>query len=496
MFHWETNCNRACICCSFSKIKVMYKINPLKKNILSGAIVVLLLAVCSTCHGIGTDSVVITGRLQGNTRYANVMVLQFGVGLFPVYQTVIHKDSFRIAAPANIPRGVYRLQYSAVDNKYIDVIINGELRIDFTVEVADGNSHFPVFQHSDENMAWYGYRAELAEYELRSALLMELIRNYPDSGDAVVKQAQASLLHERMQIMQSRRNFIREQGSSISGRMVANQPLGLADPWEHPRINAWKLRQHYWDAINTEDTSLIFTPLYQEHMLNYISYYMNPEVSYSEKEMEDGFRQSVDTIVSRFSSSQVMRKFAIDYLWQGFKEIGQEKMTQYIDETYRSAIGCGSEQESDELERRLQAYQAMRPGHQAPEIRYTDTADVEVDFFRDVGADTFIVAFWASWCPHCRDAMPKLDSFAIAHKNFAVIAVSLDDDADEFSDFSKGLAHMTHYCDYRKWESPPAVDYHITATPTFFLLGPRGVIIGKYSSFRALQEVLEQDKMN
>ena len=87
-----------------------------------------------------------------------------------------------------------------------------------------------------------------------------------------------------------------------------------------------------------------------------------------------------------------------------------------------------------------------------------------------------LVHFWASWCAPCREEMPALQAFYQAHAKdgLEIIAVSLDDDADE----------PTVHGFVRSYTFPVAMMRHaemggfgrVWVLPLSFLMDRRGMI--------------------
>ena len=83
------------------------------------------------------DSIVISGHLKNNTRFAKVVVQKFGVGSFAIAAVPITNEKFSITAHATIEAGVYRFQYSQSSlTDYIDIIIDRkEKNITFELDI-------------------------------------------------------------------------------------------------------------------------------------------------------------------------------------------------------------------------------------------------------------------------------------------------------------------------------------------------------------------------
>ena len=435
------------------------------------------------------DSIIISGQLIGNDKYAVVDLMKFEVGQVIIAKTTIEEDKFRLALPKDIAKGVYRLQYSQTEPaRHVDVIVAGEARIDFVLNL-NNPAALPEFTASAQNKAWYAYLSTASALLQKITTLSSFISQYPGKQDEVMKQTALAFATEKKALANAFDSFTKQYKNTYAGKMVQNRPYWFPNPNDEPRLQAFYYKEQYWKNIHTTDTTLLNTPLYNEHILRYLQYYMNAQMDIEEQTA--GFKKSVDTIMQRFSGNERIQKFALDYLTLGFKEIGQEEVLQYLDETYRTAAQCESDQEKEEFAKRMVAYEAMKPGQLAPEIEFANL-DGSTLGLKDIEADTLIVAFWASWCPHCMEAMPRLNAEMGKHSNKKVLAVSLDEDPTAYRQAAGKLNNLLHLCDYGKWNSKPVADYHVMATPTFFVLDKERKIVGKYDSVeQLLQRVLE-----
>lgn len=441
----------------------------------------------------GQDSIRITGHLVNNSKYAVAVLEKFGVGSYPIVKSGIDKNTgnFYFALPvAGTDKGIYRIRYSfAEPGRQVDVIINGEPSVDFSINLWD-TLLSPKFTQSAENQAWYAYRMRINQQNDKIAHLTELLNNYPDKKAPLVAQLTAEREKEIQLARKIRDQYIRGHKDDISGKMEARIPYrypNIGTPYQLQAYNNWST---YWQSIDVSDTSLLATPLYTELIIGYMLYWLDEKISFSEKEKTEGFIKSIDTVIQRFSVNPVMRRFALEYLTLGFKELAYEDVLQYLDEKYNSSNQC-SDGLDPELEKRLEAYKEIAPGKPAPRIYYTNVAGVEQEYLKNVETDTIIIAFWAGWCPHCMQTMPVLDSLVAQRKNISTLAISLDTDAKEFAEASAHLKSMQHFCDFQKWNSRTAKDYHVKATPTLFLIDKDRFIVGKYGSVNALLQALK-----
>lgn len=429
------------------------------------------------------DSIVVKGKFIGNTKYAKVLMKKFEVGNFPVGGATIKNDSFKLVLPQEIPAGVYRFQYAVGEGeKYLDIIINGkEKEIAFTLE-ANEEMALPKFTASVENQKWYAYQKQNSLQMERIALLNQFINAYPNAQAEVVKVAVKEWEMEKALYLQNFEQFKTKMQGTWAYEMVANRPYYFSNPTEDFRIQDFNKREHFWDNFDANNPKLLNSPLYTEHILNFLRYWMNPNMNFSAEEKTNGFKRSVDVIMRQFAGNEQTHEFAFKYLSIGFKEIGEEEVLQYLDENYKDlANRCYDDFEKTEFDKRMQGYAAMKVGNAAPNFALNMVNNKAASLYK-LKAEKIIVVFWSSTCPHCLEEMPKLNEWAASQKNTKVIAVSLDTDRAVHEEIIKKFPALLHTCDYKGWNTDAATKYYIAATPTFIVLDKDKKILGKYSS--------------
>jgi thiol-disulfide isomerase/thioredoxin len=429
------------------------------------------------------ESIVIKGELKNNSRFAKMVVSKFGVGSLPITAVPIQNGKFSVSAPMDIEPGIYRFQYSQTANDYVDLIINGkEKEIEFSIDLLSIENKSPQFTKSKENKMWYGYLAQSQKQLQKIELLNQFLGAYPSVKDKIVVQGSQALSIEKVNYVKQKNLFLKQNATTWAALIVKNKPYYFTNAKDDWRIQNLEKQTHYWDQINTTNPKLINTPLYVELILEYLKYYMNPEMNFSETEMNEGFKKCVDTIMAKFSGNKDTEKFALKYLQLGFKEIDKSEVLQYIDQKYQTmALQCQDDVEKSAFENRMASYDAMKEGNIAPNIAFEDQTSMY-----DIKSEKTLIVFWASWCPHCTEEMPKVNEWAKDHLDTKVIAISLDDNKAEYDLASKQLPNLSHYTDLKKWNGKAAKDYFVYGTPTFILLDSQKKIIKKGSSFDML----------
>lgn len=430
------------------------------------------------------EQVIIKGRFLTNTPLLRVELQQFGLGGQIIARAAINVDSFSMPLPADLSPGVYRLYYAfGQEAQYLDLILNGkEQKLSFSLDLNKPYAK-PKFSSSQENRRWYQYLA-IQEAQLeRISLLQQFLIQYPKREAEVFKAAELEWAAEKEEYQKRLAAFKRQMQGTWAYAMVANRPYYFPNPKQAPQDQELERYAHFWDSIDASNPALINTPLYPEHILNYLRFWLYPKQNISTKERQEGLKRATDTIMQRFNGAEATAEFAYQYLSKGFKQVGQEDLLQYLDQEYQTvAEQCLDAEEEEAFKQRMQGYAALKPGNLAPNVPLRfDSSGVE-DLYT-IKSENVLLVFWSSSCPHCLQSMPKVNQWAVEHPEAMVLGISNDIDTALYKPVRERFRHLVHSCDYQGWEGPAFASFYISATPTFIWLDEAKNIVEKYSSW-------------
>jgi thiol-disulfide isomerase/thioredoxin len=433
------------------------------------------------------ETIVIQGFFLNNSKYTSVSFEKFNIGSHIVATSKINDGSFIIEMPSKIEPGIYRLKYSQVEaNSFFDIIINGtERKVTFTFDFNSSNPS-PIFESNSENAVYYNFL--MNESERVKALLVQqfFLQNYPSLKDDIFNRVNKNYFQEINKIKSERSSFIKKNKNlPWASALIKNKPIHFSDDFrKDQRIIEFENYEKYWEKIDVNNERLLNTPIFVDHILVYLQYYLNSNLGLNNKEIEIGLKTSIDSIMLQFSATDKIQEFAIRYLIDGFNEIGYVNIVEYIYDKYANQIlkfNIQRQSETKVLEKNTS--KKLEIGSVIPNVEWKSKEGNSVTSLHQINAEEIVLIFWSSDCPHCDEAMKKADEWAIINKNKVVLAIGIEHSKEQYLDKIKEYKNIWHYSDFKGFESSLLNNFMIESTPTFFIIDENKRIIDISNSF-------------
>lgn len=386
----------------------------------------------------------------------------------------------------NLKTGFYRIAFS--NNRQIVFIYSGS-NVILKTDSKNILDSLTVIS-SDDNKLYYSFIKLNKAYKTKSELLHLLLVKYP-KDDSFYKTAQAKTNELQDEYLDFVNGISQKDPESFIAKYIYSAQLPVVNFNLPVDKQLAFLKEHALDKVDFKNVSLINSDLFTNKTIEYLTYYSNPQLP--KELLEKEFTKAVDYIISKAKVKPQVYKHVVEYLIDGFKKFGFDKILDYIVQNFviKDEL-CLDEKTENSIQRRLEQNKKLPVGAVVSNIILPDAGGKEINL-SNIKSGKILVLFYASWCTHCQDLVPKLAALYKSQKakKFEVLAVSLDNKKEDWLKFIKdNNLNWLNVSDLKGWDSKAAADYYIYATPTMFLLDKNKKILGKPLSIDELKKII------
>jgi len=401
--------------------------------------------------------------------------------------------------------GIYLLGYP---NKagFFEILVDKDQHFSIvadTATIAKG-AHF---KNSPDNDLFVSYQQTMSAKGRAIHELQQQLKNASNKTDSAGIIARLTTLDQDVKTY--REDLIQKNaGSLLSTLLVAMRepelPVHLKEPKNRAdSVAAYEYyKSKYWEGVNFWDGRLAYTTFFEEKLDKYFNQVVAPHPDSVIKEIDYmlGFG-SINEEMTRF----LLIKFVNRYLNQ--KYMWEDAVFVHLFEKYFASKSYSwlSPNGKKIITDRAYSLMANIMGNLASDIVLPDSAGTITGLY-DLKADYVVVAFWDPTCGHCKEVLPRLDSFYRAKwkpaglKMFAV-AKETEGTKQDWLRFirEQKLGEWTHVY-YSKTDDKSRIDsgtpgysqlYDVQTFPTLYLLDKEKRIVAKKLAVDQIDEVLQ-----
>lgn len=382
--------------------------------------------------------------------------------------------------------GFYRLSFDK--NKWIDFVNDDE---DVSIST-NANNVLDSLQvvSSESNKLYYSFIKLNKAYKTKTELLQLILVRYPKE-DNYYKTTQDKLTQIQNKYIEFVNVTAQKKSQSFIAKYIRSAQLPVMDISIQPQQQLAFLKTHALDNVDFNNSLLINSDIFSNKTIEYLTYYRNPQLPLELLEKE--FMSAVDSILNKAKVNQQVYQHIVEYLIDGFKKFGFDKVLDYIVENYVIKDDlCLDVKTEGLIKRRIDQAKFLKIGSVVPKIIISDLSGKQIEL-EYITAEKTLIVFYASWCPHCKELLPKLNEYykTLREKKIEVFAISLDSKKDDWQNFiNSNCSSLINVSDLKGWEGKAATDYFIYATPTMFLVDKDKKIIGKPLTIKEVETLL------
>lgn len=376
----------------------------------------------------------------------------------------------------------------------------------FSIVADTSNKENPIITGSPDNDLFKNYSAFSIQ---KGRKMQEAERRYHTASSKTDSSAARNeVLQIQKEIKAYQNNIIKTQPKSLLTTLFKTMRNPEAPPI--PIINGKPdslypyryVKDHYWDEVNFSDDRILRTPFLEPRIDEFFKNYVSVEADSIIPEVQFMLLSARTT---KELYPYLLTKFTNKYLNPEY--MGQDKVFVYLFENFylKGDTSFLNAESKRMIIKKGYSMLANQLGQQAPVLNFTDKEGKLKNLY-DVDANFTFVAFWDPHCGHCKEMIPRVDSFYKAKwqkNNVAIYAVNVDEKIlDDWNKFiqEKNLVNWVHV--YQTAAAKAAEEkaglanfrqlYDISMTPTFYLLDKQKRIIAKQLTLEQFDDLMER----
>jgi thiol-disulfide isomerase/thioredoxin len=425
---------------------------------------------------------------------------------YPIIDSAMLNDKSEAVfkGPGKLPGGIYLVGYPNKSG-FFEILIDKQQRFSVMADTATIRNGVQ-FLNSSDNVLFTSYQQYMGVKGNEIATAKQQLKN-ASGADSIRLTDQLTNLDKTIQAY--REDIIKKNpGNILTALLITMREPQLTGALQFPKtktdsLNAYNYyKAHYWDGVNFWDGRLAYTTLFEEKLDKYFTQLVVPQPDSVIKEIDWmlGYA-SINEEMNRFLLVKFVNRYLVQkYMWEDaifvhlFEKYFSQKKYTWLNEQGRKTIT-----------ERAYSLMANIMGTPASDILLPDTAGKTTGLY-DLKDDYTVVVFWDPTCGHCKEVLPKLDSFyqakwkAAGLKMYAV-AKETDGTKKDWLSFITDH-HLQEWTNvyYSKADDKTRTDagipgysqlYDVLTFPTLYLLDKDKRIVAKKLTYQQIDEVLD-----
>jgi len=378
--------------------------------------------------------------------------------------------NFKLAISKDLNKGMYRLVFDQKTMDYVDFLYLGS---SFTMQFDPTKpKENPYFIDSKENTRYY---KNLNAIGLKQQKLDSLQVLYFQEQDSLnINELKRKYMIQSKELATLLKGFETEKNLIIKDLLVANTRIQPNEPIRDPENYLPFVKEHFFDSIDFNNTSLINSSVLIDKVMDYVFYLT---VSRDLETQNNLYKEALTHVLDKIENSTLRAGF-IQALLQSFAKEENIVLTDYLFEHYYEKLPFDIQ--NKDFKKTMQQELSTALGRTASDINWIEDKK-PINLLSIENYDHYIIVFWSTTCSHCMKEIPQLYEYTKDNTKIKVIAIGMETDESKGSWKSETYYYpeITHVLGLGKWENPIARKYNVVATPSYFVLDADKKIIDK-----------------
>ena len=251
-----------------------------------------------------------------------------------------------------------------------------------------------------------------------------------------------------------------------------------------------KAMADYWKDTDFSDTTLISSKSFSDQLIVFFYSFTDGD----EQHFDSLSIAGLGFVLNKAKVNMRMYEFVLDFALNGYAAMGRDQVTDYLLNYPQLAEGEITMEEGLRLDSITEPYQKVKVGAKVPDFSGV-AIDGRLYHLYDSKAERIIVVFWSTDCEYCHDFLVQIRKHLDLKSDFELVTFAL---AEDKNDVTKTVKKMRlpgyHFYDDLRWEGKAFLDFHVTSTPTVFLVDAEKTIVCKPYDWDELNDWLRKNK--
>ena len=251
-----------------------------------------------------------------------------------------------------------------------------------------------------------------------------------------------------------------------------------------------KAMADYWKDTDFSDTTLISSKSFSDQLIVFFYSFTDGD----EQHFDSLSIAGLEFVLNKAKVNMRMYEFILDFALNGYAAMGRDQVTDYLLNYPQLAEGEITMEEGLRLDSITEPYQKVKVGAKVPDFSGV-AIDGRLYHLYDSKAERIIVVFWSTDCEYCHDFLVQIRKHLDLKSEFELVTFAL---AADKNDVTKTVKKMRlpgyHFYDDLRWEGKAFLDFHVTSTPTVFLVDAEKTIVCKPYDWDELNDWLRKNK--
>lgn len=472
--------------------------------------ILLITLLLQALHSIG-QTFTINGTIANYAHQSLYIYQCYGDTLLLVDSVKTNAQGHFSFSRQHLSQGLYR--FNLPNNQWFYILNDGNPIKIKTVYQFSGFYNIAtdslVVLQSEDNKRFYKFQHLQQKLNIANYWLLQMMRLYP-LYDPFHKQIEDEYfrrykaMEEFVKSLPVNDNKKTQRQASMAEKVILAYYLPVNPDWRQP--DPWRdsiIALHYFDYFNPADSFYLHTNILPEKLDIYLSLPLDntPTSLETSGQKEEKVKRAADAWMQKVSSNQQVVEWSLNYL---FKVLEKQKMYDALYFLYNKYVqstlsDCDPPAAYKSLHEKMSVLKNIQIGSAAPDF---EIEKGKLSLYA-LQSDYTLLLFWATWCPHCMEEVPKIRDVVnqinaqlnSKGKNLMVLAVSLDTNKTQWQRYvtENNLLSFINFSEYKGWQSEVVKKYNVYATPTMFLLDKDKKIIAKPETAEQLVNIFNTE---